>query len=588
SARALFAFRVAVSALLLTAPVELVLALVDFEASTADIIVPDRLASLEQLERRQATRALVFGEPSPVLADSIRTTADALASYREIAAVGVVGYGAVMLLAAALGMFLLWRASGRSDVRALALFLGIYLSTELVGRWESGLDVAYAFMIGAIIATLLRFGALFPRQLTPEDLVPAGPLRAEGRARRALRSAAKPLRSLERLLLRPAVVWLSALAFGLLLAGLVQPRAIRRAAWLIIDLLPRRSIEAQYELLPLLLKLLTPLFMSAAIVVLLAIVTGVVIGLRYLWIGFHGADSAQRQRAAWVIQGIYLFFCMLLVTMVGWPLIGHRFVDVAQRPFIDPLVLHFGEIAGLTILLACIGFAVLHHDTFDTRLVLRRTTVYGALSVLILALFSGIEHLVSGVLADSLGAARSLGGWFAGAVVALTFGPLRKGLEQRTTRVFDRWIPVTALAHEGRRKRSVVVFSDLVGYTATSAHDPDAALTLAALFQKEARAGAERFGGRLVKKIGDAVLLDFDDAQNALAWCMDIAPRLETGCRLLDLPTTLLRTGVHAGDVVRGDGWRSLRPDRQPCRTPAKCGRPGRGVADPGCAGCGE
>ena len=92
------------------------------------------------------------------------------------------------------------------------------------------------------------------------------------------------------------------------------------------------------------------------------------------------------------------------------------------------------------------------------------------------------------------------------------------------------------------------LFADIVGFTSyTERHGDDAAADLAARF----RAGVEAIlpdGARLVKTMGDAVMVRLDDPAQAAATAARIA-RSALGAG--DPP---VRVGVHTGTAVERDG----------------------------------
>lgn len=72
------------------------------------------------------------------------------------------------------------------------------------------------------------------------------------------------------------------------------------------------------------------------------------------------------------------------------------------------------------------------------------------------------------------------------------------------------------MAKERVRRLAAVWFADIVGYTSLSARDEDAALAVVDEFQAASRAAVQAHGGRIVKFVGDAVLVVFESADSAL------------------------------------------------------------------------
>jgi adenylate cyclase len=95
------------------------------------------------------------------------------------------------------------------------------------------------------------------------------------------------------------------------------------------------------------------------------------------------------------------------------------------------------------------------------------------------------------------------------------------------------------------RRLSVIWFTDLVGYSTLSARDEDRAIALVQQFQQLVRRTVPSAGGRIVKFIGDAALLESPTAEAALAAAHAMHAEMGEG----------LRTGVHLGEVaVASDG----------------------------------
>lgn len=552
---ALLIFQCVISILLLTAPIRIVQEIQNFRGAIAGLTLPGGTGKLDRQEDDQAVRTSLFGGPDRALADSISRSRLALVHYRSIATLGVMANALVGLLTCGFGLLLTWRSAERVEVRALLLLVALMASDDL-GFDRFGIVEAFYVAGGVLIfgAGLLRFAALFPRPLTERDLLgihynPVPDMSPTSWLARFRASGAAQLQRLEIVLLKPSATW--GLAASAAIAVLLIPPAVSGdMSRLLVWQLPLSSMAQRYAVLHAVQRVIFPLGFLLFATLVLTLVVQMIIALDFLRRGYSLASISERRRFVWIIQGFYGFAAVLalgvLVSIVAIP----RFVIEPERPFVQSIVGGFIGIVAQGVLVGSLVFAVLQRGAVDPQLALRRTIVYAALSLLILAVFSGVEYSVSNFIVNLLPAVRGLGGWVAGVTVALTLAPLRTLLKSGTDRFFDRLSPATALAQEGERRDSIVVFSDLVGYTAAAAEDANTAMTLAALFHKEARATAEKLSGRLVKKIGDAVLLEFRDAGSAVRWSVQISDRLELGCALLDLPQTLLRTGVHAGEVV--------------------------------------
>ncbi|MDH5591188.1 MAG: adenylate/guanylate cyclase domain-containing protein [Gemmatimonadota bacterium] len=105
------------------------------------------------------------------------------------------------------------------------------------------------------------------------------------------------------------------------------------------------------------------------------------------------------------------------------------------------------------------------------------------------------------------------------------------------------------MSKERTRRLAAVWFADIVGYTALSSRDEDAALTLVDTLQQAARNAVDEVGGRIVKFSGDGVLAVFDSvdaaAQSALA-----LQKLYQAASASVSASAGIRVGLHMGEVV--------------------------------------
>jgi len=105
------------------------------------------------------------------------------------------------------------------------------------------------------------------------------------------------------------------------------------------------------------------------------------------------------------------------------------------------------------------------------------------------------------------------------------------------------------------RKLAAIIFTDIVGFSQKMSVDENLALQLLDTHNDILDHSIERFQGRILKRMGDAIFAEFESANNAVNCAIDIQTKLTD--YNTDKPTKYLiaiRIGIHLGDVViRGD-----------------------------------
>jgi adenylate cyclase len=89
---------------------------------------------------------------------------------------------------------------------------------------------------------------------------------------------------------------------------------------------------------------------------------------------------------------------------------------------------------------------------------------------------------------------------------------------------------------------AAVVFTDLEGFTRYTARNGDeAARSLLARHHRDTTPIVRRWGGRVIKHLGDGLMLAFPDASSAIHAALDLVPTAPEPLRL--------RAGIHLGEV---------------------------------------
>ena len=105
------------------------------------------------------------------------------------------------------------------------------------------------------------------------------------------------------------------------------------------------------------------------------------------------------------------------------------------------------------------------------------------------------------------------------------------------------------------RRLAAIMFTDIVGYTALAQADEARALRLLAEHNRLLREVFARFRGHEIKTVGDAFLVEFESALDAVQGGVEVQRVLEDrNGRVAEEDRLHVRIGVHVGDVVPANG----------------------------------
>jgi len=99
------------------------------------------------------------------------------------------------------------------------------------------------------------------------------------------------------------------------------------------------------------------------------------------------------------------------------------------------------------------------------------------------------------------------------------------------------------------RRLAAIMFTDIAGFTALSQKDEPAAMRLLQDQERLVRGLLEVHQGRLVKTIGDGLLIEFANALDAVTCAMDLQRHIHERNAKEVPPELRVRIGIHLGDV---------------------------------------
>ncbi len=266
---------------------------------------------------------------------------------------------------------------------------------------------------------------------------------------------------------------------------------------------------------------------------------------------YHFGSKIERQQVSALraaILAIAVFY--LFVTTVAI-LLGTVLALTGNRAFFRVV----GVIAGICwafsplILTVTASVAVLQGGALDARVAFTRISLWSVLTVTVTLAFILLERWAAVKMVQWFQLSSDTAAVAVGAMIATSIVPVHNVSNRWLTRLAVRWIPVEMLA-DGERQEGAVAIVDMSGYTALSARDESAAMLQSAVLRRCADRAIEADGGRLVKSLGDAVMLIFPTAAQAVAVVKAIHANFPGVAQAVVSDPLALHSSIHFGEVV--------------------------------------
>jgi TolB-like protein/Tfp pilus assembly protein PilF len=115
------------------------------------------------------------------------------------------------------------------------------------------------------------------------------------------------------------------------------------------------------------------------------------------------------------------------------------------------------------------------------------------------------------------------------------------------------------MSEEGARQRArrlgAIMFTDVVGYSSITSQDENRALRMLDEHKGVLQSVFPRYGGRVVKTMGDAFLVEFASAVEAVNCAVELQKEIARfNSDRSPSDRVLIRIGIHVGDIVHSDG----------------------------------
>jgi hypothetical protein len=284
------------------------------------------------------------------------------------------------LLLLGVAFLVAWQAGDHSPNIAIALAVAFINSNDTFLRLLQNLRVNEGVRVATSLLTFIlgagfyiRAAQLFPRKLTPDDIVSSPTIWAKMR----------PLRVVLIFFLRASAVWVFVTGATLL------------------TMLARN-----------------PDFSEA--IRLVIVLTGVV----YFYVMYRAGDVERRRKVLWFFEAALASLVISLVSE-GVRAVLHG----TGSPTLRVVLSVFFNSANYLALVICISAAVFYAGAISPALVIRKTFIYGATAALLIFTYAIVEAFLVNLLVDVAGIGDRFASALLGTLFALAFHPIKNRME---------------------------------------------------------------------------------------------------------------------------------------------------------------
>jgi hypothetical protein len=163
----------------------------------------------------------------------------------------------------------------------------------------------------------------------------------------------------------------------------------------------------------------------------------VVMGLTLLRIAGRTASTLERQRVAWIFNGMLIGFVFAVCGLAIPDAIAGATTGSLDSPITDRLMPVAYSLQPL-VLVTAIAVSVFYKGSIDSELMLRRSFIYSVVSVVFVFLFAGLEGLLENLLDQRAALPKIVSIFISGGVTALIVAPFHERLRRLASRILPK------------------------------------------------------------------------------------------------------------------------------------------------------